>query len=160
MKGEFQKDGDKFGIQLERTGNSFVLETPTGRQSGEILRWERPEFVFRMAGKVRRGYFYAAGDFVDVHLPEGNFRLRWALARRAGGSHAAGSLSSPMPGKVIKILVKTGDAVQKGDLLMVLEAMKMEHKVLSPKEGKVGKIFFKEEDRVGQEVELLELSDG
>ncbi|MCE9625072.1 MAG: acetyl-CoA carboxylase biotin carboxyl carrier protein subunit [Deltaproteobacteria bacterium] len=49
-------------------------------------------------------------------------------------------------------------AVKKGDLLMMLEAMKMEHKILSPSDGTVKQVFFKEGERVAQDVELLEIA--
>jgi len=49
-------------------------------------------------------------------------------------------VKAPMPGLVLRILVKEGDEVQKGDSLLVLEAMKMENVIKSPGNGQVGKI--------------------
>jgi propionyl-CoA carboxylase alpha chain len=53
---------------------------------------------------------------------------------------AAGSLVAPMPGSVVRVLVEQGAAVGKGDPLIVLEAMKMEHTVASPAEGIVSEV--------------------
>jgi biotin carboxyl carrier protein len=50
-------------------------------------------------------------------------------------SVAAGSLVAPMPGSVVRVLVESGAAVTKGQPLLVLEAMKMEHTVASPYDG-------------------------
>lgn len=62
-------------------------------------------------------------------------------------------LKSPMPGLVIKIDIKVGDSVQKGDALMILEAMKMENVIKSRGEGVIAEISVKE----GQAVEKNEL---
>lgn len=60
-----------------------------------------------------------------------------------------GSLVAPMPGKIIKVNVEVGDVVQKGQALVVMEAMKMEHTIRAAAQGKVKKIFHK----VGETVE-------
>lgn len=62
-------------------------------------------------------------------------------------------LKSPMPGLVIKLDVKVGDDIVKGDPIMILEAMKMENVIKSRGEGKVAEVFVKE----GQAVEKNEL---
>ena len=73
------------------------------------------------------------------------------------GSHK-NEVDSPMPGKVIKILVKEGDEVSKGEVLLILEAMKMENSILSPSHARVGKINVKLNDRVesGKALVILE----
>jgi len=60
-----------------------------------------------------------------------------------------GSLASPMPGKIFKVIKAVGDEVKKGEAILILEAMKMEHSIRSDKDGKVKKIFF----QVGQLVQ-------
>ncbi len=47
----------------------------------------------------------------------------------------ANAVKAPMPGNILKVLVKAGDSVQKGSLLCVLEAMKMENEILAPADG-------------------------
>ncbi|MFA6948724.1 MAG: acetyl-CoA carboxylase biotin carboxyl carrier protein subunit [Eubacteriales bacterium] len=55
---------------------------------------------------------------------------------------AAGALkiSAPMPGNIIKILVSEGKAVKKGDILCLLEAMKMENEIVAPQDGVVASV--------------------
>lgn len=50
---------------------------------------------------------------------------------------AGGSVMAPMPGVILKLNVKPGDAVKQGDVLMTLEAMKMENDISSPRDGKI-----------------------
>lgn len=59
-----------------------------------------------------------------------------------------GSLNSPISGKVVKVEVKIGEKVNKGDVLMVIEAMKMEYLIRAPNNGKITKINFKENDQI------------
>ena len=59
-----------------------------------------------------------------------------------------GDLSSPISGKVVNVKVKKGDSVKKGDVLLVIEAMKMEYLISAPYAGKVKKINFKENDQI------------
>lgn len=57
-------------------------------------------------------------------------------------------LDSPISGKIVNVKVKTNDTVKKGDVLMVIEAMKMEYLIRAPYKGKVKKIHFKENEQV------------
>ncbi len=59
-----------------------------------------------------------------------------------------GDLSSPISGKVVNVKVKKGDKVKKEQVLMVIEAMKMEYLIRAPKKGTIKKINFKENDQI------------
>jgi 3-methylcrotonyl-CoA carboxylase alpha subunit len=69
----------------------------------------------------------------------------------------AGGLASPMPGHVLQVLVKPGERVRRGQSLMIIEAMKMEHTVVAPADGVVQAVHFASGERVEEGVELLEL---
>jgi 3-methylcrotonyl-CoA carboxylase alpha subunit len=68
-----------------------------------------------------------------------------------------GRLTAPMPGKVVSIAVKAGDAVKAGQTLAVMEAMKMEHTIAAPKDGIVAEILYAPGDQVMDGAELLRL---
>ncbi len=68
-----------------------------------------------------------------------------------------GAVTAPMPGKILKILVKEGESVKTGQGLLILEAMKMENEIPAPKDGVVKKILIKEGDTVDTGQALLEL---
>ncbi len=68
------------------------------------------------------------------------FPLASVHAADAGGSGGSGSIVSPMPGRIVSVKVKEGDAVTKGQPLLILEAMKMEHTLTAPFDGKVASI--------------------
>ncbi|NSW90439.1 MAG: biotin/lipoyl-binding protein [Firmicutes bacterium] len=52
----------------------------------------------------------------------------------------AETVNAPMPGVILSVNVNTGDTVKKGDVLLILEAMKMENEIVSPKDGKIASI--------------------
>ena len=66
-------------------------------------------------------------------------------------------IKAPIPGKIIQILVKQGDTVEKDQELLILEAMKMRNRIFSPSNGKISKIFVKKEDNVSQDQILIEI---
>ena len=88
-------------------------------------------------------------DQAVVHGPWGdalfNIIPRFSLP---GNELQAGGLIAPMPGKVIDLKVKVGSKVKKGETLVILEAMKMEHQVKASADGKVTKVLIKKDDQL------------
>src|SRR5205807_8664203 len=64
-------------------------------------------------------------------------------------------LTALMPGRVVKVLAGAGDTVKKGQALMILEAMKMEHTIASPREGTIARVAFRENDLVPADAVLF-----
>ena len=71
----------------------------------------------------------------------------------------AGRLVAPMPGTIIRIAVEEGQEVTKGAALVVVEAMKMEHTVAAPRDGRIKALKFAVGDLVDEGAELLVLED-
>ena len=67
-------------------------------------------------------------------------------------------LSAPMPGNVMRVLVKAGDEVSSGQPLLVMEAMKMEHTIVAPANGIVEEVLFQPGDLVQNDAKLVEFS--
>jgi len=90
---------------------------------------------------------------------------RWRLTPVALGEDAAldagsGSLAAPMPGKIVRVETTVGAAVKKGDPLVALEAMKMEHVIVAPADGVVEAINCATGDQVDEGVELVAFAAG
>ena len=68
------------------------------------------------------------------------------------------NLSAPMPGRITQVMVGEGTVVRSGALLMVLEAMKMEHNIIAPSNGKVEKLNFSVGDWVDENTMLLDFA--
>lgn len=74
-----------------------------------------------------------------------------------GSGQTARVIRSQITGKVLKVMVKSGDTVQNGDTLMLIEAMKMENRVFAPAAGKISGVSVKEGDSVATGKELLRM---
>ncbi|MBM3532679.1 MAG: acetyl/propionyl/methylcrotonyl-CoA carboxylase subunit alpha [Alphaproteobacteria bacterium] len=101
------------------------------------------------------------GDEVTVFDAGGPRRLLFVdPTRRAGlDAGAGGRLTAPMPGKLVQVLVRPGDKVEKGQPLVVLEAMKMEHTVKAPRAGKVAEVGYAAGEQVEEGASLVELEE-
>jgi 3-methylcrotonyl-CoA carboxylase alpha subunit len=88
------------------------------------------------------------------------FTLPGAGGGGAGGAASDGSLMSPMPGRVISVDVREGDRVAKGQKLLTLEAMKMEHGLLAPFEGVVAELGAVEGAQVSEGMLLVRVEKG
>jgi 3-methylcrotonyl-CoA carboxylase alpha subunit len=102
---------------------------------------------------------YAQGERVAVFAPNGSAVLTEVdlIAHAGDGPAEGGRLTAPMPGKLVAFLAQAGDTVTKGQPLAVMEAMKMEHTISSPRDGTVAELLFNIGDQVGDGAELLKL---
>ncbi len=101
------------------------------------------------------------GEQVHVFVPEGARVLELVdeLAHAGESTEAAGQLTAPMPGKVLSFAVQVGDAVQAGQAVAVMEAMKMEHTLHAPADGVVAELLYAPGDQVSEGAELLRLQN-
>jgi biotin carboxyl carrier protein len=94
------------------------------------------------------------GDTVIIDGERHTFEVddpRSLAGRRRGAAGAAGprAVKSPMPGRVVRVLVQPGDAVEEHQGIVVIEAMKMQNELKSPKSGRVANIAVGPGDAVG-----------
>jgi len=87
------------------------------------------------------------------------FKIVDLLAPPAGADPTAGRLTAPMPGRVVQLLVARGDPVRRGQPLVVVEAMKMEHTIAAPRDGMVEAVRCAAGDLVEEGAELIALAD-
>jgi 3-methylcrotonyl-CoA carboxylase alpha subunit len=79
------------------------------------------------------------------------------LISHAGEDPTAGRLTAPMPGRVAELMVGVGDPVRRGEPLMIIEAMKIEHTITAPADGIVEAVRFNVGDLVEEGAELIAL---
>ena len=101
----------------------------------------------------------AVGDRRFVHLEGMDFVLERTEARAGRRAAAGGGLESPMPGVVTRVHVQPGDTVSRGQPLVALEAMKMEHVIRAPRDGTVTRVRARAGEMVDGGVALVELEE-
>jgi propionyl-CoA carboxylase alpha chain len=115
----------------------------------KIFQWNNKSISLEIDGHRISSKVTKSDDQVIVKMPWGNVSLevvpRFVLP---GSEEVIGGLIAPMPGKVVDLKVKVGDKVSKGDPVVILEAMKMEHQVNAPEAGKVKEIYIKKEQQL------------
>jgi 3-methylcrotonyl-CoA carboxylase alpha subunit len=128
-----------------------MIQFVRGPAPGELLArdGDRPLNIVRL-------FAVSAGDETWVFHDGVVYEIAAAAAVRRGG-HAQGSLTAPMPATIIEIRVAPGDSVKKGDILIVLEAMKMELPVRAPGDGRVKAVHCRPGDLVQPETSLIDL---
>jgi acetyl-CoA/propionyl-CoA carboxylase biotin carboxyl carrier protein len=115
--------------------------------------------LISLDGVSRR--YAVAQDEDSVWVSREGHHLHARLERKTGlgGVGQPGSLEAPMPGRVLHVHVENGDQVEEGDVLLVLESMKMEFSVTAPCAGKVARLDVKPGDRVIRHQALVAVTE-
>ena len=120
-----------------------------GRADGEI--------IVRHGDPIAQMFAVVDGETTWVFHDGVVYEVTEPAAARRRTRHAHGSLTAPMPATVIEIKVAAGDAVSRGDILIVLEAMKMELPVRAPGDGRVKAVHCHPGQLVQPDTSLIEL---
>jgi glutaconyl-CoA/methylmalonyl-CoA decarboxylase subunit gamma len=121
--------GEEQSVRLT-TVHGVLRSLERGEQRFELLAAVAPDRVDVVLG----GMEYAAEVLDEAHA-----RLAQVASARGGG-HVRRELKAPMPGLVVKVLTQTGDSVEAGQPLVVLQAMKMENELSLPRGGTVSSV--------------------
>lgn len=134
-------------------------------QVGEVqgaLQWQ-PQgdgLLVQFAGLRSTAQVHVLGEQRHIFTPQGAavLELPDPLAHAGEGHREGGRLTAPMPGKVVSFAVKAGDTVTQGQLLAVMEAMKMEHTIAAPADGVVQELLYAPGDQVTEGAELIRIA--
>lgn len=140
---EYVFNGESHHVEVQRSGSAFQF----AGHSIEVIEQGKCRLHLH-SGRTIYGYCTKIGDVWWVHADGKTLKFQ-KMEHGARSDVSSGDCVSPMPGKILEILVSKGDHVEQGQALLVLEAMKMEHRILAPQEGEIGAIYA----TVGQQVE-------
>jgi len=155
-------DRDVHTIRIHTGPDSWALHLQTHTYRISRIRIQAHDLTCRLDGEACEARIHRHGDALHI-LSHGQVRIleHLPLAAPAGDDQqsAEGSLYAPMPGKIIRLQVAAGDAVSKGQELLMLEAMKMEHSLYAPTAGRVASVQCQEGELVADGALLLTLQD-
>lgn len=141
QKFKFNINGKSYEAVVEETERNTARVELNGKSY--TVQVEKEEAIVSPKIAAVKPSSSSAADFVD------------APAQPITGN--AGSIKSPLPGSVAKIKVQEGQAVKAGDVLMTIEAMKMENEIMAPATGKIKKIYVSEGKAVQQGEALIDM---
>ncbi|MEO1272316.1 MAG: biotin/lipoyl-containing protein, partial [Myxococcota bacterium] len=149
-----------------RAHNHTQLQTyqgddPSASETVTLLAWEPPLLRFEDGQGMRHALrVIRDGDRAWVQGIDGQVALRHVprFPDRAA-QEVTGGCTAPMPGQVVQVAVKEGQSVARGDLLIILEAMKMEHSVRAPTDGSVAQICVQAGDQVDVDALLIVIDE-
>jgi len=126
----------------------------------EIVAVRADEMDLRVDGRLHVVPYAVQGTTISFSY-DGEIYFAEVVEKgaRAKVRHRDASMAAPMPGLVLKILVRQGDVVAKGAPLLILEAMKMEHQITAPRDGKIAAINCAEGELVQPGVDLITLEE-
>ena len=160
MKSDIALSGAFHSVTLVRRADSATLGV--GGRDHRCLLQEVGAGEYRIAvdGKTHRVWVVVHRGYAYVHA----FGRAWELevvdpiARAQRGAGAGEAVATaPMPGTVVKIMVAAGDAVHKGQPLLVIESMKMQTEIAARRDGTVERVFVSENQTFDRGAKLVSL---
>ena len=155
----YEHDNHVYNVISERRDKHFFITYDNTEYKVEAEEIKPGQLKIKIGKRVLKAvitegnkekYVFVDGDVYKIKHVE-------LTAKKKTRKKEEGNLNSPISGKVVNIKVKEGDDVKKGDVLMVIEAMKMEYLIRAPSNGKVKKVNFKENDQIEIGEETVEI---
>ncbi|MEO9529511.1 acetyl/propionyl/methylcrotonyl-CoA carboxylase subunit alpha [Roseibium sp.] len=154
--------GDRRDVEVHALGNRrFAVHLEDGARDYALIEVDAGAITYECGGRRARAVVasgrkgltvFMGGHAYPVGLPD-------TLSADEEAGAAGDQLIAPMPGLVKVLTAKTGDTVTKGEPLLVLEAMKMEHTLRAPRDGAIGEVLVSEGDQVTDGTLLLALAE-
>ena len=146
----YEHENHVYNVTVERRENQYFVTYDNTEYTVEVEEIKHGHLKIKLGDRVIKGiitegerekFVFVDGDVFKVRPVELSGVKKTREKER-------GDLSSPISGKVVRVKVKNGDMVKEGDVLMVIEAMKMEYLIRAPYKGKVKKVNFNENDQI------------
>ena len=146
-------------VSVHYRGDGYRLDLPGSEIEVRGQMGPDNTLVADLAGKRTQATVTRSGRELTILTEGTDFRIMLddPDVRTASRESGDGQLTAPMPGKVVSVYANPNQRVKRGDPLMVLEAMKMEHTIKAPADGTVEKVIFDVGEMVDEGAELLRI---
>ncbi|MGB7338808.1 MAG: acetyl-CoA carboxylase biotin carboxyl carrier protein subunit [Phototrophicaceae bacterium] len=162
MQLTYEFKGEQVKIRLDKQADGSFIATI----GDEIITFNATELAngtWLLDSNGQRHMLHTASQqsmrYVQVDGTQYQLEKATGRRRRSRQAGVVGDLTSEMPGQVIEVRVAEGDSVQSGDVLVVLEAMKMEIRITAPYDGIVARLMVAQGDVVDRGQNLVEVTE-
>lgn len=151
-----------YSVTVEHRENKFYITYDNSEYTVNAIEGKPGQLSIQLGDRIIKSVISQGEDYKFIFIDGNVFKVkRIELTGRKKTEKKEGDLNSPISGTVVSIKFKEGNQVKKDDVILVIEAMKMEYLIHAPYTGKVKKIYFKEKDQIeiGQltaEIEKME----
>jgi len=146
----YEHENNVYNVTIERRGERYFVTYDNTEYIAEAEEIKPGQLKIKIGDKIIKSVITEGEKEKFVFVDGEVFMVRpvQLTSMKREKKKEEGDLSSPISGRVVSVKVKNGDSVKKGDVLMVIEAMKMEYIIRAPYDGKVKKVNFKEKDLI------------
>lgn len=156
---QYRLGEDEHTVQVEEDGGQYRVRVGERVFTISAHAGETGRLDLCVDGRRQRTYAARQGERIHLWLDGAVWTLTKADPRRRTQRHdPSGALEAAMPGRVLDVLVAEGDAVQRGDTLVLLEAMKMELRIQAGGDGVVSRVLVQPGQVVERGQRLVEIS--
>ena len=155
MEYQFNQLDTTHTVTIEKCGDGYTAVIDGTQYQVHECRLEENLLVLRVDGTLHHVQYAVDKGTVHVAVGGEHYSLgstKGSISGRGPATENADSVCSPMPGLVVKVPVKVGDRVAAGETLAIVEAMKMQNELASPRDGFVKQVHFQE----GEQVDALQ----
>jgi 3-methylcrotonyl-CoA carboxylase alpha subunit len=146
-----------YAIDIIYHADGWTLEAGGATHALALVSHHDGRYAIRLDGQAIQGTVRRDGEALHVFTGGMHHVLAWNDPLAHAGEHetADGRLTAPMPGKVVAVIASSGQQVRKGEPLVIMEAMKMEHTIAAPSDGLVEEVLYQVGDQVADGAPLL-----
>lgn len=153
----FECDDQGFELNLEYSRDGWRMTTQSQQALLNHIAIDQADVSIHIDGRHLSGRVVRDDDRFHVFWQGQHRVISWSdpIAHAGESESEGGRLTAPMPGKIVQLMVDEGTSVEKGAPLLIMEAMKMEHTISAPANGKVEALHYAVGDQVAEGAQLL-----
>lgn len=145
----YEHENHVYNVTVERKNNQFFVTYDNNEYTLKATEIKPGQLKIKIGNRIIKCVISEGEENKFVFIDGNIFKVkRIELTGQKKSSKKESGLNSPISGTVVNVKIKAGDAVQNNDVLMVIEAMKMEYLIRAPFKGTIKKVNFKEKDQI------------
>ena len=154
---QFDEEAQAHQVQVTYLDRSWQVQAGAASALVTLAKVDGSDITLKIGEQTVHGTVVRDGEHFHVFSQGAHSSLHYkdALAHAGEAEAEGGRLTAPMPGKIVAVMVQAGQEVKKGDALVIMEAMKMEHTIAAPHDGVVDEVLYAVGDQVTEGAPLL-----